>query len=209
MSIYLARNGKMLTRLNGTRNFGSVLSPVPPGPTPPTPTPTEVTIGDQTWGTKNLAVTDGGEGIITQVVNYGYGDVVEYYYTWPAAVRLANGIEGWHLPSVEEYETLASNVGGISHAGTKLKSTYGWDPDSYAGTDDYGFCALPAGNAVNTTTPSVLFHDFGKLAKFWTSSTTTGTTTYAVTKYFNGTLSMNAQSEGKYDCYCTVRLIKD
>ena len=208
MSIYLARNGKMLTRLNGTRNFGGTVSPVPPGPTPPTPTPTEVTIGNQTWGTKNLAVTDWGEGIITRVVNYGQGDVTEYYYTWPAAVRIANLIEGWHLPSVEEYETLASNVGGISNAGTKLKSTYGWDPESYAGTDDYGFCALPAGYTTNPN-PSTSFIEFGKLAKFWTSSTTTGTTTYAVTKYFNGTLSMNAQSEGKYDCYCTVRLVKD
>ena len=210
MSIYLARNGKMLTRLNGTRYFGDAVSPVPPGPGPG-PTPTEVTIGDQTWGTKNLNANDGGEGIITQVVNYGYGDVVEYYYTWPAAVRLANGIEGWHLPSVAEYETLASNVGGISHAGTKLKSTYGWDPESYAGTDDYGFCAMPAGYAANTTAPSVVFHDFGKQSKFWTSSSTnsSGSSAYAYTKYFNGTLSMNEQAEGKYDCYCSVRLIKD
>lgn len=46
MSIYLGRNGKMLTRLNGTRYFGDAVSPVPPGPGPK---PTEVTIGDQTW----------------------------------------------------------------------------------------------------------------------------------------------------------------
>lgn len=32
MSIYLARNGKMLTRLNGTRYFGSVITPTPPPP---------------------------------------------------------------------------------------------------------------------------------------------------------------------------------
>jgi uncharacterized protein (TIGR02145 family) len=210
MSIYLARNGKMLTRLSGTRYFGSSVSPVPPTPT------TEVTIGNQTWSTKNLAVDDGGDGIATKVVNYCYGDVVEYYYSWPAAVRIANGIEGWHLPSVEEYETLASNVGGISHAGTKLKSTYGWDPESYAGTDDYGFCALPAGIGTSYSSEVLELYDFGKESNFWTSSTTTGANTYAVCKYFNGTLSMNAQSlgkygesEGKYGAYCTVRLIKD
>lgn len=202
MSIYLARNGKMLTRLNGTRYFGSIVSP-----TPPAPTPGEVTIGSQTWGTKNLAVTDWGEGIVTRVVNYGQGDVTEYYYTWPAAVRIANLIEGWHLPSVEEYDTLDSYIGWRT-AGSKLKSTYGWDPESYAGTDDYGFCALPAGYTTNPN-PSTSFNEFGKEAIFWTSSTTAGTTTYAVTKYFNGTLSMNAQSEGKYDFYCSVRLIKD
>ena len=204
MLIYLARNGKMLTRLNGTRNFGGTVSPVPP-----TPTPTEVTIGSQTWGTKNLAVTDWGEGIATKVVNYGQGDVLEYYYTWPAAVRIANLIEGWHLPSVEEYETLASNVGGFMNAGTKLKSTYGWDPESYAGTDDYGFCALPAGIGTGFNSEGLELYDFGKQSNFWTSSTTAGSTTYAVCKYFNGTLSMNGQSLGKYHAYCTVRLIKD
>lgn len=212
MSIYLARNGKMLTRLNGTRYFGDAVSPVPP-----TPTPTEVTIGNQTWMTKNLSVDDGGDGIATKVVNYGYGDVVEYYYSWPAAVRIANSIEGWHLPSVEEYDTLASNVGGESHAGTKLKSTYGWDPAYYAGTDDYGFCALPAGMGTRYTSGVLELYDFGGEANFWTSSNTTGTGgNYAVCKYFNGTLSMNAQSlgkygesEGKYGAYCTIRLIKD
>lgn len=205
MSIYLARNGKMLTRLNGTRYFGSTLSP-----TPPAPTPGEVTIGGQTWGTKNLAVTDWGEGIVTRIVNYGQGDVTEYYYTWPAAVRIANLIEGWHLPSVAEYETLASNVGSMSNAGTKLKSTYGWDPDTYAGTDDYGFCALPAGYTTNPN-PSTSFNEFGKEAIFWTSTSTnsSGSSAYAYTKYFNWTLSMNEQAEGKYDFYCTVRLIKD
>ena len=32
MSIYLARNGKMLTRLNGTRYFESIVTPTPVGP---------------------------------------------------------------------------------------------------------------------------------------------------------------------------------
>ena len=35
MSIYLARNGKMLTRLGGTRYFGDTVSPTPPTPVGP------------------------------------------------------------------------------------------------------------------------------------------------------------------------------
>lgn len=202
MSIYLARNGKMLTRLNGTRYFGSTLSP-----TPPAPTPGEVTIGDQTWSTKNLALTDWGEGIVTKVVNYGQGNVIEYYYTWPAAVRVANLVEGWHLPTRAEWDTLDSYIGWRT-AGTKLKSTYGWDPDTSAGTDDYGFCALPAGYTTNPN-PSTSFSEFGKEAIFWTSTNSSGSSAYALAKCFDWTLSMNDLSEGKYDFYCTVRLIKD
>lgn len=52
---------------------------------------------------------------------------------------------GWHLPSVEEYETLFDFVGGASVAGEKLKSTSGWNGVGN-GTDAYGFNALPSSN---------------------------------------------------------------
>ena len=52
--------------------------------------------------------------------------------------------EGWHLPSNEEWETLFTAVGGMSVAGTKLKSMSGWSK-SGNGTDEFGFKALPAG----------------------------------------------------------------
>jgi uncharacterized protein (TIGR02145 family) len=56
---------------------------------------------------------------------------------------------GWHLPSNAEWTTLVNYVGGSSTAGTKLKSSTGWR-NSYsgvpAGTDNYGFSALPGGS---------------------------------------------------------------
>lgn len=65
---------------------------------------------------------------------------------------------GWHLPNTDEWETLIVAVGGIQEtgsdwwkwygAGTKLKSTTGWDDDKGEngnGTDAYGFAALPVG----------------------------------------------------------------
>ena len=108
------------------------------------PTFDSVTIGSQTWMSKNLAIDDGQGGIMTRTVNYGQSDVVEYYYTWDAALRVADTIEGWHLPTDAEFGTLVESVGGYSTAGTKLKSTYGWRGIGN-GTDDYGFTALPAG----------------------------------------------------------------
>ena len=49
--------------------------------------------------------------------------------------------DGWHVPTRSEYGTLAA---GGSDAGTKLKSSTGWD-NSGNGIDYYGFTAVPAG----------------------------------------------------------------
>ncbi len=194
MSIYLARNGKMLTRLNGTRYFGDNSSPVPPGPTFDT-----VTIGSQTWMSKNLAIDDGQGGIYTQTVNYGQGDVTEYYYTWDSAVRVASSISGWHLPTWPEYQTLKNEVGS-STAGTKLKSTYGWSSGN--GTDDYGFSASPAGYRGTSGT----FYEFANLAGFWTSTESSSTNSYICR--FSIYQSMDNLIRNKEEGY-TLRLIKD
>ena len=71
---------------------------------------------------------------------------------------------GWHLPSKAEYELLVSNVGGLSTAGTKLKSTL-WN-----GTDTYGWNALRANYGVaNGKTFSYSNSDY---TTFWTSTET-------------------------------------
>ncbi len=48
----------------------------PDPPTPPGPTFDEVTIGNQTWMAKNLAIDDGQGGIYTHTMNYGQGEDV-------------------------------------------------------------------------------------------------------------------------------------
>lgn len=50
--------------------------------------------------------------------------------------------EGWHLPDRYEWEYLAREIGGVSVAGTLLKSNKGWDGRGN-GTDEYGFSILP------------------------------------------------------------------
>ena len=124
--------------------------------------PDEVTIGTQTWKTKNLAIDDGGSGIYHQTVNYGQGDVVEYYYTYEAAERIVASIPGWHLPTYFELENLQTY---IRSDGRKLKSTYGWK-DNGNGTDDYGFSGFPAGLAKTNGD----FSSFGNSAYFWQAS---------------------------------------
>lgn len=160
----------------------------------------EVTIGGITWKTKNLAIDDGQGGIYTQTVNYGQGNVVEYYYTWAAAVRVAASIPGWYLPTTNDWDSLATAVGGSSTAGTKLKSTTGWS--SGAGEDSYGFAAYPAGR---TQTSGASFVGFGKDANFWTSNEYSST--YAHCRAFNTGESMRTNRVSKNFAY-SVRLIK-
>ncbi|WP_405327351.1 fibrobacter succinogenes major paralogous domain-containing protein [Fibrobacter sp.] len=97
-------------------------------------------------------------------------DIYGRLYTWSAAmdsagiVSLENGAvacgvgsmckpnsphrgicpEGWHVPTQSEFDVLYKLIGGKSTAGTKLKTTSGWDEEKN-GIDAFGFGLLPAG----------------------------------------------------------------
>lgn len=158
----------------------------------------EVQIGSQIWMSKNLAIDDGGEGISTQTVNYGQGPVVEYYYTWDAAVRVANSIDGWHLPTADEWVALANAVGGGSTAGTYLKSTYGWSSGN--GVDTYAFSVFPAGFEVSGE-----FRNFASYAYFWTANPYNANAWY---RSFSTNASIGGLVNPKSYGY-SVRLVKD
>lgn len=174
-------------------------------PTPPGPTFDTVTIGNQIWMSKNLTIDDGQGGIYTKTVNFGQGDVVEYYYDWDAAVRVAASITGWHLPSASEWLTLVAAIGGSSTSGTKLKSTYGWNDDGN-GTDDYGFAGFPAGYLMNNGT---FLTQFGNYACFWSSTPNQTSELFAnASKLYKTIAKLITSNEYKTNCY-SVRLVKD
>lgn len=192
---------KNILTIGGNRLEGGPLNPPTP-PTPPGPIFDEVTIGTQTWTSKNLDIDDGGEGIIVinnvLINNVDIGP--QYYYTWDAAYRISNTISGWHLPSKSEIETLVTAVGGRPSC-TKLKSTYGWDSGK-EGTDDYGFKAFGSGNIYNNAVSNKGNHFY-----IWESDTdTTGQHYYLDVDYTGrGTYTRKFNDSEQI----AVRLIKD
>ncbi len=74
--------------------------------------------------------------------------------------------DGWHLPSLREWTTLISEVGGEKIAGTVLKSKKGWAGEKN-GSDGYGFAALPV---VYNKSYEGSFTENNDKAGFWSST---------------------------------------
>jgi len=154
-----------------------------------------VVIGTQTWMAENLNYE------ISNSWCYGNKEEnCEKYgrlYTWAAAMSAVPN--GWHLPTNEEWGILATNVGGVANAGTKLKSKNGWNSGN--GTDDYGFAAFPAGYQNSGS-----FYVLGSDANFWTA--TEGSSSSAYYRYFDTGASMGSYRSNKSIGF-SVRLVKD
>jgi uncharacterized protein (TIGR02145 family) len=131
-----------------------------------------VKIGNQEWMAENLNYETEN--------SYCYNDSTENckkygrLYTWEAALNACPS--GWHLPTIEEFETLISNFGGKEYAGKKLKSLTGWN-----GVDKYGFNVLPAGSRGLDGR----FSYAGMLANFWSATATESDESYARELYLN------------------------
>ena len=166
----LIYNGSQVNSLmwNGAETTGVwngevVWSPIPPGP----PIIEEVTIGTQTWKNVNLAIDDGGDGIvkIDNVTSNGVNFGTQYYYSNAAANRIANTITGWRLPTTSDWQTL---IGYLGHDWNVqgIKSTSGWNNGN--GTNELGFNSLPVGyyDGISNTLVST-----GELSVYRTDST--------------------------------------
>ncbi len=147
----------------------------------------EVRIGNQIWMTKNLNVSRYRNGdIIPQVQdqaqwqnlttgawcyyenNTANGRIYGKLYNW-YAVNDSRGLapEGWHIPTIEEFNTLSDFLGGSNVSGGKMKATgitYWLSPNIEA-TNSSGFSGLPGGARA---TNSFLF--INKYAYFWSST---------------------------------------
>jgi uncharacterized protein (TIGR02145 family) len=168
----------------------------------------EVTIGQQVWMTKNLDVDKFQNGdIIPQASsaeewdeaakksqpawcyyeeNIEYGKKFGKLYNW-YAVNDPRGLapKGWHVPSIDEFLTLYSAIGGkweitdnmkyieLNNVSLKLKSKEPWEgnetwkeDEKSHGTNEIGFTALPGGERILGSFDGVNYQ-----ANWWTSTT--------------------------------------
>jgi len=100
-----------------------------------------VEIGTQIWMAENLNLE----------TNYSwcYNDSVKYcniygrLYNWQAAKNACP--IGWHLPSMQEWTTMITYIGGEAIAGGKLKTTTGYEVPNEGATDSIGFSGKAGG----------------------------------------------------------------
>jgi len=117
-----------------------------------------IKIGKQTWMAENLNYeTEGSKCYGENPANcQKYGRL----YKWEAAMKACPN--GWHLPSREEWNTLAPV--DDETVGNKLKAKNGWENGN--GTDSYGFSALPGGRGLSYGG----FVNAGKFGDWWSAS---------------------------------------
>ena len=112
-----------------------------------------VTIGNQVWMAENLKF-DAPYSLCYEKID-GFCDTFGRFYS-----LLENGEDfglfnqelldticpvGWHIPSVNEWNVLADNMGGTEKAVNRLYSSFSFGERYRPGTDDCGYNSLPAG----------------------------------------------------------------
>lgn len=155
--------------------------------------PKTVTIGNQVWTATNLAIDDGGEGIHKNPENN------EVYYTWEAAMRIANSIPGWHLPTALEWNEAALACGAIE-----------MHPENNPNLNDYQDAQElkdKLGIKLAGSRSSGSFSGLGSYAAFWTA--TENSSAYAYYRYFSAGASMDSGYDNKTYNADSVRLVKD
>jgi uncharacterized protein (TIGR02145 family) len=130
-----------------------------------------IKIGNQVWMAENLNYeTEFGSWSNENDTLYSkkYGRL----YTWETACTVCP--EGWHLPSVEEWEQLIdflskSNLGNKEDLILSLMSGKGWNlvsNNTGSANNSSGFSALPGGYRYYDGK----FYNIGKMGIWWSSS---------------------------------------
>ena len=181
------------------------------------------TIGTQTWFTENLRTTRYNNGAdIPNVTNsttwsnltigaycaYNNNNIDNcfgYLYNFYATTNLCP--TEYRVPTLADYATLSTYLGGNSISGGKMKTegVVWWDSPNDGATNTSGCSGYPAGRRVYNGN----FNFFGETGTFWTNTTTGCIVNFAKIiqlKYNNNNLDF--QCDDKNNGY-SVRCIKN
>jgi uncharacterized protein (TIGR02145 family) len=191
-------------------------------------TSAQAKIGTQTWTTKNLDASTFKNGDSIPEVRSGeewkkasldhkaawcyydndpengkkYGKLYNWY-----AVNDARGLapEGWHIPGIEEWLTLADYLGGEDSAGMKLKTKSGWMDDNGKdgnGSNKSGFAGLPGGSRDKNR-----FFGIGNNGMWWSATENPPIYAWTFSVYYHSSASSIYYDNAGYGLY--VRCVKD
>ena len=167
-----------------------------------------VKAGPQLWMASNLRTTHYNDGTpITHISDADQWAVVTdegaySFYNEDEAMREKYGLlynwhalkteklcpEGWHVPTMAEYEMLFDFAGGIEFAGEAMKSTSGWrnyqneEPSDIQGSNSSGFNGTPGG--VRYADGS--FANEGRYGYWWTSTAENDFESFGIYLYYGG-----------------------
>ena len=115
---------------------------------------------------------------------------------------------GWHVPSNDEFKTLATYLGGEKVAGGKLKEAgfTRWPSPNKDASNSSGFTALPGGDRETSGT----FYSLGQYGYFWTATKEGRDNSNAFFRCF--LLYSGAFEDGRHTTKCSgnsIRCIKD
>jgi uncharacterized protein (TIGR02145 family) len=186
-----------------------------------------IKIGTQTWMAENLKVTKyrNGDPIVNVQSNNAWSNImVGAYciydnltdnsilygklYNWYAVHDPRNlAPVGWHIPTIAEWNTLVSYLGGGLIAGDKLKEvgSINWLSPGfpYVVSNKSGFTGLPGGLRYNYST----FDLSGQQGNWWSSTENDKATANSFTLVFDSNIADVPTLEKTSGC--SIRCIKD
>lgn len=128
-----------------------------------------ILIGSQLWIAENINFATESGSLCAQCNHWGR------LYNFESAKKAC--LEGFHMPTKAEWQTLLTYASVESNAATALKAGYGWDPikgtNNYGnGKDELGFNAKAGGFHAAKSDVSLKERKFeaaGQKAVFWTA----------------------------------------
>ncbi|MCL2283221.1 MAG: hypothetical protein FWC26_07885 [Fibromonadales bacterium] len=157
-----------------------------------------VEIGGQVWMAENIGYSVGANKCYNN--NQSYCNAYGMLYNWETARSVCP--DGWHLPSDAEWMKLTNFAGGVSMAGAKLKAKSGWS-GSGNGTDNYGFSAMPGGDASS----SGVFNNAGNFGRWWSATESNSNYAYYRNMAYHGN-GIDRYDYSKYNML-SVRCVRD
>ena len=130
-------------------------------------------------------------------------------YNWYAAKYLDDNKttllpSGWHIPTIAEWNTLATTLGGASTAGTLLKainySITSDFPSNWNGSDNCEF------NVISSGYRNYIYGGITDTAVFWTYEESSSSKSN--NRFLNTSTNFGADTSNKSDAF-SLRLVKD